>query len=807
MTILTKIKTKLQDPQNKDIEFELVNLLYSQARPGVFASLIVATLIVIVLYSVIPDKVLLGWYGLMLVVTAFRLYMVRLYFIKNPSIEKSKKWLKIFILMTSSAGISWSLAGTLLIPEDGRYQMFIAFMYAGVSGGGVPFFAGSRLACAAYVVPMLLPFSIWLFLQGDGLHDALGFFTLVFLAMLVFSSFRTHRAVYNAIVLKLENLELVNSLSAAKNKMEVINQELEGEIAERKIAEKLLRDSEEQYRLVTDALPVLISYIDTNLNYRFNNKAHEVWFGKPLTEIIGKPVKEILDPTFYTIFNENFEKLISNKQVTYETIMHFRDDEERYVSVTLIPHIQEAKLSGVFSLVSDMTPRINYLATHDALTDLPNRSLFTARFSQSLKRAHRHHHQVALLFLDLDHFKNINDTLGHDIGDHLLIKVVERINGCLREIDTLARLGGDEFIIILEAVTTDDIITVANKICKAVSLPFLLEGRDVFITTSIGISVYPEDGADMQILLKNADMAIYRAKESGRNTFEFYTDELNEKIIKKLTIETNLRSALEKKEFTLYYQPIIDITKNAICGLESLIRWQHPELGIISPIDFIPISEEIGLIVPIGEWILRTACFQNLKWQKEGYFPQHVRVSINISARQFKENNLIKTFTNVLQETGLSGEYLTLELTETLIMQDIEHSARVIKSLKDLGFAISIDDFGTGYSSLNYLRRFPIDFLKIDRSFITDVTINADDASIVTAIIAMAHSLKMKVVAEGVETIDQYEFLKNLHCDEIQGFLFAKPMAMNDASRFLKDSFSVEQLLKQEYEKKGVMIG
>lgn len=788
MQSLNLLKSKFQISPDKPIEGELVNLLYTQARPGILSSLFVAAFTVVVLYRVIPNPILFGWFGFMLCVTAFRLSMVKMYFLKQPGLEKREPWRNLFILMTGSAGIAWSLAGTLLIPEDGSYQMFIACMYAGVSGGGVPFFAASRLACAAFVVPMLIPFAIWLFAQGDSPHQALGVFTVLYLAMLIYSSFRTHSAVYNAIKLKFENLGLVNSLSKTKQKMEMINSELQAEINERKVAEKLLRESEEQYRLVTDALPVLISYIDTQLTYCFNNKAHEIWFGKPQSEITGKSVKQIIDSTAYAIFNENYEKLIAlKKQITYETIMHFRDDEERYVSVTLIPHIQENELHGLFSLVSDMTPRINYLATHDALTDLPNRSLFTARFSQALKRAHRHLNRVALLFLDLDHFKNINDTLGHDVGDHLLIKVAERIRCDLREFDTLARLGGDEFIIILEDVTTESITLVANKICQAFSYPFKLEGRDVYITTSIGISVYPEDGRDMQVLLKSADMAIYRAKERGRNTFEFYTDELNQKILKKLTIETNLRSALEKQEFLLYYQPIIDTVKNSICGLESLIRWKHPTMGLISPNDFIPIAEEAGLIVPIGEWILRTACLQNFTWKRDSVVPASMRISINISARQFKEKNISDVFNSILDEIGLSGENFTLELTETLIMQDIEHSVRVIKSLKNLGFAISIDDFGTGYSSLNYLRRFPIDFLKIDRSFIMDVTVNADDAAIVNAIIAMAHSLKMTVIAEGVETIEQYEFLKARHCDEIQGFLFSKPLPAEDIPSFVKN--------------------
>ena len=797
MSITSRIRSEFFHPENKKIESELVHLVYSQAGAGTVASLVLATIVTMVLHGVIPHNVLISWYVIMLGIGAIRYLLVKIYLALNPPPEQSAFWIKLLVITIAAAGLTWSCAGTILIPPDGVYQTFITCTLAGMSGSAIPFFAGSRAVCAAYIVTMLTPFIIWLLIQSDLPHEILGLFVTIYLFLLIFSSFRTHRAIYNAIKLKFENDELVKHLSAAQADMGIINQELQTEINERKSAEKLLRDSEEQYRLVTDALPVLISYIDMGFKYRFNNKAHELWFGKPLDEIIGKSIRSIIGHTSYTIFMEHFEKLQDKLQINYETVMQFRDEEERYVSVTLIAHIKDNVMQGLFSLISDMTPRINYLATHDALTDLPNRSLFNARFSQALKRAHRHSHQVALLFLDLDHFKNINDTLGHDVGDHLLIKVVERIKDCLREPDTLARLGGDEFTVILEDITTDAIISIAEKICQAFTHPFLLEGRDVFITTSIGISLYPEDGKEMKVLLKNADMAIYRAKERGRNTFEFYTHELNEKILKKLEIETNLRVAIDNQEFLLYYQPIIDINRNKLCGLEALIRWNHPTKGLILPNDFIPVAEEVGLIVPMGEWVLRSACLQSLIWHKEGLgLSDPIRTSVNLSARQFKEKKLAEMITIILQETGLQGEYITLELTESLIMQDIEYSTRVIKQIKALGIAISIDDFGTGYSSLNYLRRFPIDILKIDRSFIIDVTNNVEDASIVRAIIALAHSLKMKVVAEGVETAEQYNFLKEHECDEIQGYLISKPLPVPEISTFLENNVALQKLLK-----------
>jgi diguanylate cyclase (GGDEF)-like protein len=465
----------------------------------------------------------------------------------------------------------------------------------------------------------------------------------------------------------------------------------------------------------------------------------------------------------------------------------------------MIPHFKDSVMQGMFTLLSDMTPRINYLATHDALTDLPNRSLFTSRFTQALKNAQTNRTQVALLFMDLDNFKNINDTLGHDVGDLLLISVAERVKKLLRPADTLARLGGDEFTIILEDLANDNLITTITNICKSFSTPFMLTGHEVFVTSSIGISIYPDDGTDMQILLKNADMAIYRAKEQGKNTFEFYTQSMNDRILRKISLETNLRAALENNELEMFYQPIIDIATNTITSLEALARWESVKLGTISPVEFIPVAEECGLIVPIGEWILRTVCHQSYEWQKTAAFPVKLRVAVNLSSRQFKEYKLVDLISSTLKETGISGEYLTLELTEGLIMHDIESNIKVLNQLKDLGISISIDDFGTGYSSLNYLRRFPIDIIKIDRTFITDIINheNSDDAAaIVTAIIAMSHSLKMKVIAEGVETIQQYNFLRDLGCDQIQGFLISKAVPVPEVTAFLQRAFSYENYIK-----------
>jgi diguanylate cyclase (GGDEF)-like protein/PAS domain S-box-containing protein len=710
--------------------------------------------------------------------------------------EKIVAWKAIFIFMTICAGLAWSFAGTLLMPAIPIYQVFVACILSGVASGAVPYFSGSRLACAAFVIPTLVPFSIWLLLQNIKPYDLLGYITLFFIVLLMISSFRTHSAVYHAIRLKFENTKLLQNLFNAKKEMEVINQELRSEIHERTLVEKLLRDSEEQYSLVTNALPVLISYIDLELHYRFNNKAYEEWFGKPLAQITGKPIKEILDPSAFSIFNDYFKELHLKGQITYESIMHFKNNDERYVSVTLIAHRTGNAMQGFFSLISDITPRINYLATHDSLTDLPNRGLLNSRFTHALRRAQQKKTKVALIFVDIDHFKNVNDTFGHDAGDQLLIRVVNTIKNSLHDLDTLARIGGDEFAILIEDISADELLSLSEMLHKNFRDPFRINGQDIFTSVSMGISLYPDDGQDIQILFKNADLALYRAKERGRNTFEFYTAELNEKITKKLTIGNCLHDALENKEFEVYYQPITHIKNCKIIGLEALIRWRSKKLGAVPPSEFIPVAEETGLIVPIGEWVLNAACTQNYLWQKNFYLPADSRISINLSARQFRNKNLVEIIAAVLEKTGLQGKFLTLELTESLIMQDMEYSSIVINTLKEMNIAISIDDFGTGYSSLSYLRRFPIDIIKIDRSFIMDVATNSEDAAIVRAIIIMAHSLKMKVVAEGVETIAQYNFLKNVECDEVQGYIISYPRPAAKIEALLQNPYWVEQQLE-----------
>jgi diguanylate cyclase (GGDEF)-like protein/PAS domain S-box-containing protein len=428
--------------------------------------------------------------------------------------------------------------------------------------------------------------------------------------------------------------------------------------------------------------------------------------------------------------------------------------------------------------------RLAYLAQFDTLTGLANRSLFLDRFAQTLKQAQRNGWMVGVLFIDLDRFKVVNDTLGHATGDQLLVKVAARLQECVRADDTIGRLGGDEFAFVLTHLgRPDDAALVAQKVVAALARPFTLEGQEVYVSASLGIGVYPSDGSDADTLLRNADTAMYRAKERGRNGYQFYLPQMNELALERLQLQTQLRGALERHEFVLHYQPKACLATGCISGFEALLRWQHPVRGLVPPLQFITILEETGLIIPVGEWVVRTVCEQLARWQAAGVKPRPV--AVNLSARQFQQRNLDTMIATILAETGIDPGLLELELTESMLMSDAEEAVRMLNTMRSYGVRLSVDDFGTGYSSLAYLKRFPLDALKIDRAFIRDVTTDSDDASIALAIISLAHSLKLKVVAEGVETQAQLEFLKAHGCDEMQGYYFARPLAITDCTRAL----------------------
>lgn len=428
--------------------------------------------------------------------------------------------------------------------------------------------------------------------------------------------------------------------------------------------------------------------------------------------------------------------------------------------------------------------KMRHQAYHDSLTGLPNKNKFTEQLQESINRSIRNGQQFALMFVDLDRFKIINDSMGHDAGDQLIRIVGERLSGLIRDNDTLFRWGGDEFTIILENIEDpESVASIAERIIGGMTAPISIAKQEIIITTSIGIAVYPGDSDASEELIKNADAAMYHAKGSGRNRYEFYTPEMNAKAQERLELESGLQKALQNEEFILHYQPKYGVENNKLLGVEALIRWQHPSFGLVMPERFISSLEENGLIIAVGEWVLRSACAQNKLWQDEGLEP--MTISVNISAVQFRNVRLIDTVARILKETGLEPRYLELELTETMFISNTEAAIETMNRLKDLGISLSIDDFGSGYSSLSYLKRFPVDYLKIDRSFIKDIESNKKDAAITSAIAGLAHSLNMKIVAEGVESQGQLDYLKSQGCQELQGFLFSRPVEAKEINELL----------------------
>ncbi len=567
-----------------------------------------------------------------------------------------------------------------------------------------------------------------------------------------------------------------------------------GSVIQRKRAELALRRSENQLRAIIDAEPECVKVITADGTLVQMNAAGLAMIeASHPHQVVGKPIFPLLQPEYREPFRAFTERVLRGEKGIMEFEITGLKGTPRWMETHAVS--MPGEKGGpplILAITRDITgrkqaeKRLRQLAHFDSLTDLPNRMQFIERLEAAMADADRHERLVGVVFLDLDRFKNINDSLGHDKGDALLREVAVRLSGTVRRGDTVARLSGDEFALVLADMGhVDDAVHVAQKILDVFNQPFLVSGYHLFVTASMGITLYPFDDRSAQELLRNADVAMYRAKESGKNNYRFYVAEMTAKVSERLALENDLRYALEHGEFSLVYQPIADCRSGRIIGMEALLRWNHPERGMISPTLFIPLAEETGYIIPIGEWVLRTACEQCRHWQKSG-FPS-LCVSVNLSTRQFHQKDLPMSIYKILREIDFNPATLDLELTEGLVMQQAEASINTLRDLVAMGIRISIDDFGTGYSSLSYLKRFPINVLKIDQSFVHDIPRDEDDAAIASTIITMAHSLGLKVVAEGVETVRQLEFLREHQCDAMQGYYFSKPLAPEQFEEFLKN--------------------
>ncbi|MFY0544398.1 putative bifunctional diguanylate cyclase/phosphodiesterase [Brevibacillus sp. H7] len=522
------------------------------------------------------------------------------------------------------------------------------------------------------------------------------------------------------------------------------------------------------------------------------NPAFTKLTGYQKEEIIGKNPKILSSGRHGADFYVDMWTSIHESGYWTGEIWNRRKNGENYLEHLSIQSIKDEKGKTVFysATFRDITERkrfeeqIIHQAYHDNLTGLPNRFLFEDRILLELEHAALYQQSFAVIFIDLDRFKPINDSLGHAVGDLILQEVAKRLSSILRKTDTVSRLGGDEFIVLLPNIkSTQDVAEVSHKIVHSLSEPFYVSGHELFIGVSVGSSIFPIDGKDVKTLIKHADAAMYRAKENGGNTYQFYTHAMNTKVAERLKLETNLRKAVMRQEFQLYFQPQFQLHTGRVVGMEALLRWNHPEMGCIPPSRFIPLAEETGLILPIGEWVLWEACRQNIMWQEKGYPP--MRVAVNISPFQFLQNDFVDMVTRIVKETGLSPNHLELELTESVFVRNLEKAAETLHECKSLGIQLSLDDFGTGYSSLSYLRRFPIHRLKIDQSFVQNISTSSTDLAIVSSIITMAHSLRLNVIAEGIENGNQVTFLKQIHCDMGQGYFFEKPLSKEDFEKHI----------------------
>ncbi|MGD8175699.1 putative bifunctional diguanylate cyclase/phosphodiesterase [Marinimicrobium sp. ARAG 43.8] len=574
-----------------------------------------------------------------------------------------------------------------------------------------------------------------------------------------------------------------------------------------RLAEQALWASETYLHAILHHSPALISVKDLDGNvvlasehYKHLEHVDEQGFvGKNVFDVYPRDIAQKL---------WDIDLATQDRQQTFETeleLMHKDGTLHTYLMVKFPLRNPDNDVFGVCTICTDISERklaenalreqqsrLNYMAFHDSLTALPNRSLFYDRIYHGLARAQRSNSKLALMLLDIDRFKNINDSLGHDSGDLLLKAIAMRLNDGVRDMDTVARLGGDEFVVVLEGVhDMDDVVFIANKLLVTLARPLEIAGHEITTTVSIGVSVYPDDGADADELLKNADIAMYKAKEAGKNNCQFYTKGMSATAVNYLLLENDLRRAVEQNQLTLHYQPQVDLRSGELMGIEALVRWQHPERGLVSPAHFIPLAEETGLIAPIGEWVLREACRQQKCWLDAG--KQVGRMAVNLSPRQFRQRNFPEKVETILRETGLPAQCLELEITESCAMEHAGETINQLKQLNQMGLFLAIDDFGTGYSSLAYLKRFPIQKLKIDSSFIHDIESDPNDAAIAKSIIGLAHNMQLSVVAEGVEKPAQADWLCDEGCDQGQGFLFSKPLSARQfESRFVGKHFSFD---------------
>ncbi len=747
-------------PDDDRVRAELLRLVYAAAPAVLMANLANGALVVLVLWSVVPHRLLIGWYALLCIAVVVRTWLWRRHRRERPRPEQVARLGRIVTIGSGSSGMLWGAAGALFfVPGSPIHEIVLAFVLGGMGAGAAVALAAHLSAFLAYLVPSVLPFALRLASVGDAEHLAMAGMVLLYVASLLLLGWRTHASWARTIALRFANADLVRVAA-----------------------------------IVDSSFDAIIS-MTPDLKITSWNAAATTMYGYAAHEVSGRSVEIIVPPDRRAEFRTVYERLRRGENVeAFDTERITKDGRRVQVALRLSP-IKNPKgtVIGFSGIGRDITERTRveehtrYLALHDALTGLPNRTLFHDRLQRALAEAGRYDRQAGLLLLDLDQFKDINDMLGHTAGDELLVEVARRLDACVRASDTVARLGGDEFALILtEMRRPEDAAAVARKAMEVLAKPFRLDGQEMHATTSLGIAIGPVDGEDPSQLLRAADMALYRAKAEGRNAFRFYAAEMSAQVEARKELEGDLRRALERGELTLEFQPQFEFAAGRIVGAEALARWRHPRLGPVPPAEFIPLAESSGLIVPLGAWVLREACRQTRFWRDAGL--PHLPMAVNLSLAQCRAGDLATSTRRVLRASGLEPCALELEVTESLFFSPGNGHLTDLYRLHTQGVRVSIDDFGTGYSSLGRLRQLPVDQIKIDRSFVAGLGHSPDSEAIVCAVIRLARSLGLRVIAEGVETDAQCAFLRAEGCDAAQGFHIARPLPPGDFATLLRET-------------------